>query len=78
MEPGDYTLRLSGQLGEQTSVSEFKGKFVGEFDTTKDALREIRERMGREQCWPRIWWVPDHGKNYYWQIDIEGREIKSV
>lgn len=74
MEPEDYTLTPSGQLGGKTSVSEFEGKFVGEFDTTEDALQEIQSRMDREQFWPNIWWISDHGNS--WPIDIEGNDLR--
>jgi len=72
MEEEDYKLTPSGMLGEKTSVSTYE--FLGEFDTTEEALQFVKEDMEENQFWPNIWWISDHGN--YWGIDIEGNEIE--
>lgn len=68
----DYTLTPSGSLGGKTSVG--NGKFLGEFNTTEEALTFVRQDMEDNQYYPSIWWISDHGNE--WEIDLEGNEIK--
>ena len=73
IEDGDYTLTPSGSLGGRTTAGQVGGKYVAEYDTTEDALDAVRREMQREQWWPTIWWVSDHGNA--WPIDLDGNEI---
>tara|TARA_R100001594_G_C3979704_1_gene249748 strand:+ start:354 stop:587 length:234 start_codon:yes stop_codon:yes gene_type:complete len=73
MAPESYTLTPSGPLGGLISVSIVEGSYVGEFPDTESALQAISERMDREQFWPDIYWVSDHGN--VWPIDLMGREL---
>ena len=73
MTSGDYTLTPSGNLGGKVSVGIIDDKFIGEFGDGEDALQAVSENMEREQFWPDIWWVSDHGN--CWQIDIDVNEI---
>jgi len=73
MEPEDYTLTDSRG---KTSVGIVDVGFVGEFVEVEDALQAVRDRMERDQFWPNIWWISDHGN--FWQIDLEGKEVKTV
>ena len=80
-----YTLTPSGHLGGKTSVAQ-GGEFLGEFSgndfvldkpvgcSTSAALAFIKARMEKEQFWPSIVWVSDHGN--WWYIDTDGNEIK--
>ena len=73
MEPESYTLYYSGPLGGRISVEIVEGPYVGEFPDTESALLAISERMDREQFWPDIYWISDHGN--IWPIDLMGREL---
>lgn len=59
--PEDYTMTPTGELGCMIGVGQIEGKFLGEFHTTDDAFNFIKQRMEKEQFWPNIWWVSDHG-----------------
>lgn len=56
----DYTLNPCGHLGTLTAVGQ-AGKCLGVFDSDDDALDYIRARMEREQFFPNVWHVSDHG-----------------
>jgi hypothetical protein len=59
--PEDYTITPSGQLGSRYSVGQVEGKFLGEFDSWDEAVRAIRSKMEKEQFFPGVWNVSDHG-----------------
>jgi hypothetical protein len=69
----DYKLTPSGHLGGKTAVSQSQ-KFLRDFTEEEDALAFVKEHMEENQYWPNIWWISDHGN--YWQIDLDGNEIK--
>lgn len=73
IQEDDYKVYPYGRLGGKTGVSQ-GDKFLGEYNETDDALRFVAEHMDETQCCSNIWWVSDHGN--YWQIDINGNEIK--
>jgi len=58
---GDYTITPSGPLGSRSSVGQVEGKHLGEFPNDDSAREFIRERMDKEQYWPNVWLVSDHG-----------------
>ena len=58
---GDYVLSDSGPLGSKTSVSEVGGAFLGEFSSNEEVDAFIKERMEKEQFWPSVWYMSDHG-----------------
>lgn len=68
-----YVLTPCGRLGGRTALS-VSGEFIGEFEDTGAALAAVRERMEREQYWPDVAWVSDHGN--WWLIDLDGNEIE--
>lgn len=35
--------------------------FLGEFVEDTDAATAIAERMNRDQFWPNVWYISDHG-----------------
>ena len=59
--PEDYVMTPCGRLGSKTCVSVVEGKFVGEFSSDRAAGKEICARMKREQFFPGIWYLSDHG-----------------
>jgi len=56
----DAFLSSSGQLGGRTSVS-VDGKFLGEFNSDEEAVEALKEWMEKNQYWPGVWYVSDHG-----------------
>jgi len=60
-DEGDYILSDSGPLGSRTSVGVYPGRHVGEFDSTEDAEDAVRAEAHKEQFWPDVWFVSDHG-----------------
>ncbi len=59
--PEDYMISDSGELGGMYSVSEVEGKFLGEFAEWDDMAKAIRDDMEKNQFWPNVWYVNDHG-----------------
>lgn len=59
--PEDYTMTPSGHLGGLTAVAQVEGKFLGEFDSDQEAIDFIKRRMEKEQYWPAVWYISDHG-----------------
>ena len=70
----DYTLSPCGPLGGRIGLGVSGGEFIGEYADVDEALDVVRDRMDREQFWPSIWWVSDHGN--FWPIDLNGDEVK--
>jgi hypothetical protein len=58
---GDYILSDSGPLGSLTSASVVGGKFIGQYRSDEDAERAVLADMDRNQFWPSVWYVSDHG-----------------
>lgn len=56
----DIYITPSGQLGSKLSVSA-GGKFLGEYTEHADAEAAIKSWMEKNQFWPSIWFVSDHG-----------------
>ncbi len=56
----DYFVTPSGPLGSRLTISQ--GSWAEEI-RGQDCMasRVIRERMEREQFWPDVWYVDDHG-----------------
>lgn len=59
-QDGDYMLSPTGPLGGQTLVAQY-GKALRVFAEDDDARKFIRARMDREQFWPNVWVISDHG-----------------
>lgn len=67
-EPGDYAVDMStGYVGRVER--EGKGIDASPDDDT-DAL--IAEQMEREQFWPNVWYVSDHGNWHIHTLDVQG------
>lgn len=58
---GDFTLTPCGPFGGKTALGRVHDDFISEFDCDEDAIRATRDIMEREQFWPNIWVVSDHG-----------------
>lgn len=56
----DAFISPSGYLGTLTSAS-IGGKFIGEFASDDEALAAIGRAMERDQFYPNVWRVSDHG-----------------
>lgn len=61
IQPEDFTISNSGSLGSRYSVSVAEGCSLGQFDSLEEAETAIRERMNRDQFWPSVWFINDHG-----------------
>ena len=48
------------------------GKYLGKFPDYTDLERFIREHMEREQFWPNVWQVSDHGNVSLYTMDSKG------
>lgn len=60
-EPEDFVKTPCGQIGENICVGRVEGKYVGQFFTHEKADEAICEVMIREEFWPTVWWLDDHG-----------------
>lgn len=62
-EPQEEDIVISdcGGLGAKTCVSIVGGKFLGEFEDGDEAYDYIRKWMEKNQFWPTVWYVSDHG-----------------
>lgn len=60
-QPEDYIITPCGSLGSRLSVSVVEGKHLGTFDEQDEAEQFIRQQMERDQFWPGVWFVSDHG-----------------
>lgn len=71
LEPseGDYILSPTGYLGGKTAVSQCAGKHLGNFAEESEARAFIREHMDREQFWPNVWTLSDHGNYHLTTLD---------
>lgn len=59
-EENDAFLTPSGNLGSKVSVS-IDEEFLGEFTSEEKAEEALKDYMEKNQYWPNIWWVDDHG-----------------
>lgn len=57
----DYTITPAGELGSKYGVGQVEGDFLGEFVEWDDAAKAIRDKMEKEQFWPNVWFIDDHG-----------------
>ncbi len=60
-EEEDYVISSAGRLGGQTQVSQVGGKVLGTVTEYDDAIRLISKDMEKNQFWPNVWTVSDHG-----------------
>jgi len=61
MEQGDITITPCGPLGSMYSVGEVEGKHIGEYSTDEEVKIAIYEYMEKNQFWPSLWFISDHG-----------------
>jgi len=59
-EDDDYVISDSGRLGSGYAVSQ-GGSSLGDFDEWDEVVTAIKNHMEREQFWPSVWYVNDHG-----------------
>ena len=59
--PEDITITPSGPLGSQLSVGVVEGKHIGTFNTEEQADDAIKAYMEKNQFWPSVWFISDHG-----------------
>jgi hypothetical protein len=76
LEPieGDYTITPTGVLGGLSGVGRVEGgskDWLGTFDCDEDALEAIRDNCAKEEFWPNIWIVSDHGN---WALYTGGKD----
>lgn len=67
----DYFIQPTGSLGCRVAVAQ-GGKYLRDFAEYTEAESFIRERMEREQFWPEVWQVSDHGNVSRYTMDREG------
>lgn len=68
-----YQFTPCGPLGSKISVGN-QHEHIGEFVEMDDALAAVKAKMDKDQFWPSLVWVSDHGN--WWYIDTDGNEIK--
>ena len=68
-QDGDYTMTPSGSLGSRTSVGIVNGKFLGEFDSGEAAAKFINKHMQKENFFPNVWYIDDHGGSNLINVD---------
>jgi hypothetical protein len=73
MQDEDYKVSSCGNLGGKTQVA-INGNVIAEFVEESEAYELIKERMEKEQFWPNIFWISDHGN--IMQVDSDGNEVK--
>ena len=56
----DYKVTPCGSLGGLYGVSQ-GNDFLGEFAEHDAVVAFIKARMDREQFWPSVWFISDHG-----------------
>lgn len=61
--PGDFILSNTGRLGSRTLVTrvEGTGREAKEFDSEEYAMSYVLETMDKENVWPNVWRLSDHG-----------------
>lgn len=59
--PGDYIKTPCGSLGSKICVGQVDEKFVGEFKDDDEADKVICEKMQKDQFYPTVWFLSDHG-----------------
>lgn len=59
-EEDDAFFFPTGHLGGATGLS-VGGKFIGKFSEQEEAENALREWAEKNQYWPNVWYVSDHG-----------------
>jgi len=69
-KPSDDDIFLSpaGNLGSHTDLSA-GGRYVGTFKTEEAAQKAIVDWMKKENWYPNIWYVSDHGNQHPYVLD---------
>ena len=60
-EEGDYVITPSGPLGSRLAISQHGIKYLTEVSEFEDADDFIHAQMEKDQFWPSVWFVDDHG-----------------
>ncbi len=60
-ESEDYTISPCEPLGSRYTVGQFEVRFLGEFVEYDDAISAIHAHMDKNQFWPNVWMISDHG-----------------
>lgn len=60
-DPEDYIISDAGRLGGNYAVSEYEGRHLGEFEEWDEAIAFIKSKMEKDQFYPDVWYVDDHG-----------------
>ena len=71
-EPDEENDIFFGDERGKTVVS-YAGKVIGTFEEEEEARTFIRKWMEKEQYWPNVWFVSDHG-NMHSVTDLGGEE----
>lgn len=74
IEEGDIVISSCGRLGTRVNCGISNGGHIGTFDTIEQAISAATGYMEKNQIWPTMWYVSDHGN--FWPIDKNGNEIK--
>ncbi len=69
---GDYSFTPCGHLGGQIFVASGY-QHIGTYSCMAEALEAVIAVMEKDQFWPSLWWISDHGN--MWPIDRDGNEI---
>ncbi|MFP4047898.1 MAG: hypothetical protein ACLFT4_09115 [Bacteroidales bacterium] len=56
--------------GFKLSVAEHNGKFIGEFIEDDEAEYAIIQFMNKNDYWPDVWFVSDHGNVSPYKFDL--------
>jgi len=70
----DIVMQPAGHLGSKKRVSVVGGKKIGEFVELEDAEKAIREYMKKNNVYPTVWQISDHGNANVYEMDKEMSE----
>jgi hypothetical protein len=74
----DIVMQPSGRLGARTLVSVVGGKKIGEFIELDDAEKAIQEYMKKNNVYPTVWQISDHGNASVYAMDKQMSEAKGA
>lgn len=67
----DAYLSPTGALGSKTSLT-IDGKFIGEFESDEKAEEAINEWVKKNNFFPNVWYVSDHGNVHPYTMKTDG------
>jgi hypothetical protein len=68
-QPEDIVISTTSPLGSKYSVDVVEGEHLGEFATHEEVNVAVREYTDKNQFWPGIWFISDHGNINPWSIE---------